>query len=233
MSTFLSSSPTSVKGILSMMPEGGDGSDKDYFLGDTLTLNEFVDVLPATIQKRQASRGAIDPLKESTQAEVDNDPVGQLFSRLRLDKEEWERFSFFDSSRNYTRNLVATDGETFTLLLLCWNPGKESPIHDHPCDGCWMHVCEGSIEENRYSNEDGTDRLQCYSDKTYQEGQLAFIEDSMGYHKVGNPSGTVPAVTMHLYSPPFQACKVWLDPEHASRPSRSCVCYHSEYGKKH
>lgn len=29
--------------------------------------------------------------------------------------------------------------KTFTLLLLCWNPGKESPIHDHPCDGC---VCQ-------------------------------------------------------------------------------------------
>jgi hypothetical protein len=28
--------------------------------------------------------------------------------------------------------LIATDDETFTLLLLCWNPSKESPIHDHP-----------------------------------------------------------------------------------------------------
>jgi len=230
MSSFLSSSPRSVKGILDMTPGGGKG---DFFSGDLLSLDEFVDALPAAIEERKVSTEKNDLMNKCTKPGVEDDAVGQLFSRLDLNKDEWERFSFFDSSKNYTRNLIATDGETFTLLLLCWNPGKESPIHDHPCDGCWMNVCEGSIEECRYSNEDGTDRLQCYSDKTYREGQLAFIEDSMGYHKVGNPSSTVPAVTMHLYSPPFQACKIWLDPDHASRPSRSCVCYYSEYGKKY
>ena len=45
-------------------------------------------------------------------------------SRLELRREEWEPFAFWDPEKLYTRNLVATDGKTFTLLLLCWNPGK-------------------------------------------------------------------------------------------------------------
>jgi hypothetical protein len=45
------------------------------------------------------------------------------------------------------RNLIATDNETFTLMLLCWTPGKESPIHDHPCEGCWMRVVQGCVRE--------------------------------------------------------------------------------------
>lgn len=59
------------------------------------------------------------------------DPVNQLFGRLDLHDEELKKYAMFDSMKNYTRNLIATDDETFTLLLLCWNADKESPIHDH------------------------------------------------------------------------------------------------------
>jgi predicted metal-dependent enzyme (double-stranded beta helix superfamily) len=70
-------------------------------------------------------------------------------------------YAFFDPLKPYTRNLVATDNKTFTLLLLCWTPGKESPIHDHPCDGCWVQVLEGSAIESRYVKDSATDELRC------------------------------------------------------------------------
>lgn len=44
--------------------------------------------------------------------------------RLELRREDWSPYAFWDPDKLYTRNLVATDGKTFTLLLLCWNPGK-------------------------------------------------------------------------------------------------------------
>ena len=59
------------------------------------------------------------------------DPVNQLFGRLNLHDEGLKKYALFDDRKNYTRNLIATDDETFTLLLLCWNADKESPIHDH------------------------------------------------------------------------------------------------------
>ena len=151
----------------------------------------------------------------------------------------------FDTTRPYTRNLITTDHETFTLLLLCWNPGRESPIHDHPCDGCWVKVLQGQVQECRYddydpeenitpssasaSNEFPMKTLQCISDEIYKGGELSYITDSMGYHKVGNPSGTIPAVSMHLYSPPFQNCRTWAD--ETSAPKESCSSHYSEYGK--
>ncbi|KAL7535306.1 hypothetical protein ACHAXR_008454 [Thalassiosira sp. AJA248-18] len=70
--------------------------------------------------------------------------------------------------KNYTRNLIATDNETFTLLLLCWNPGKCSPIHDHPCDGCWLRVCQGQIQETRYEINTETDNLDVTSDEVFE-----------------------------------------------------------------
>ncbi len=59
------------------------------------------------------------------------DPVNHLFGRLNLHDEGLKKYALFDNMKNYTRNLIATDDETFTLLLLCWNADKESPIHDH------------------------------------------------------------------------------------------------------
>jgi cysteine dioxygenase len=128
-----------------------------------------------------------------------------------------------DPTKPYTRNLIATDDQTFTLLLLCWNPEKESPIHDHPCDGCWMQVMEGSIREQRYNRE-----LECATDEIYSDNQLAYITDTMGYHKVGNPTNAL-AVTLHLYAPPFSECTIWCD-ENKSKPKLATSTNYSEYG---
>jgi len=189
---------------------------------EDLTLEEFVMALPETIRKQEK--------KNERDKEHGEELISALFRRLTLDKNEWQRFSHCDPSRHYTRNLISTDAETYTLLLLCWNPDRSSPIHDHPCNGCWMRVCEGTVAESRFVADGGTDALVRSYYGLYGEGDMAYIEDSMGYHKMENPSRDVPAVTMHLYSPPFQNCKVWLDPERASQPSVSTVCLYSEYG---
>lgn len=140
---------------------------------------------------------------------------------------------------------MATDHVTYTLLVLCWNQGQCSPIHDHPCDGCWMRVLEGQVQECRYQPQKGgtagsddaaAAALVGTSDETYTAGDLAFIDDNLGYHKVGNPSATVPAVTLHLYSPPFATCKVWTTPDQgrSSEPPRNsgAICHYTEYGRR-
>ena len=58
-----------------------------------------------------------------------------------------------------------------------------------------------------------------------------FISDIKGYHKVGNPDPSLPAVTLHLYCPPFQRCKIWMkDCNDNLKASSACMCYYSEYG---
>ena len=107
-----------------------------------------------------------------------------------------------------------------------------------------MKVCEGSVTEARYvlpdsSNNDTTlqtdndndnDALICTQDTTFYQGAIGYIADWLGYHKIGNPSKSKPAVTLHLYSPPFDSCKIWLDPKKASKPSTAKIRYHSVYG---
>lgn len=197
---------------------------------ESISLADFVKQIPNAIEfgKRLVN-------EESVRYGSKDDPITRLFQSVNLSHGEWERYAFFDANRNYTRNLIATDDERYMLLLLCWNPSRESPIHDHPCDGCWMQVCRGQVQECRYEYRQSSSKaqtesrsLECIHDETYTEGQLAYIADSLGYHKVGNPNATAPAVTMHLYVPPIKSCKIWMSED--SGPSKSYCSNHSEYG---
>jgi len=124
----------------------------------SISLEQFVTFLPLVLSSMKIG---------SLANETINDYVADLFRRLDLQKPEWEQYAYFDLNKNYTRNLVATDGETYSLILMCWSPGRESPIHDHPCNGCWVRVFEGSIHEVRYTQQSGTEKFFCSSESMY------------------------------------------------------------------
>mmetsp|Transcript_27717 Transcript_27717/g.64892 ORF Transcript_27717/g.64892 Transcript_27717/m.64892 type:complete len:112 (+) Transcript_27717:715-1050(+) len=109
-----------------------------------------------------------------------------------------------------------------------------------------MKVLQGQVFESRYrdvTNENAginpnnnnhtatTPGLECTHHEVYSQGQVAFINDSMGYHKVGNQDTTHLSMTLHLYAPPFQQCRTWLDPNNSQKSSRSKMCFYSAYGK--
>jgi cysteine dioxygenase len=71
---------------------------------------------------------------------VRKEKIEALLKKVSLTTDEANKYTFWDIEKAYTRNLVHTDGKHYTLLLLCWNPGRESSIHNHPCDGCFVKV---------------------------------------------------------------------------------------------
>ncbi len=124
--------------------------------------------------------------------------------------------------------MIATDGSTFTLMLLCWTPGKESPVHDHPCEGCWMRVVSGTVAETRYALTVAVGPVQTQF-STAAAPAVLYITDSIGLHKIGAVAG--PARTLHLYSPPYRSCRIWPGSEVPSAVASVCVVtYFSEYG---
>ncbi len=132
----------------------------------------------------------------------------QILQRVDLTTTETNKYTFFDYEKPYTRNLVATDGINYTLLILCWNSGIESKIHNHPCDGCFIKTLRGCIKETLYSTCEKTNNICQKSSKFYCEGQVSYMNDDLGLHKISNANKDVPAVTLHLYTPPFGSCKV-------------------------
>ncbi|TYZ63172.1 hypothetical protein PybrP1_002067 [[Pythium] brassicae (nom. inval.)] len=152
-----------------------------------------------------------------------------LLESYEPDMDELAQFVHFDASRNYTRNLISTDHETYALMVLCWNRGKYSLIHDHPSDGCWVKVVQGFVNEVRYQKQGGA--LAETANVVLSSG-VTYMDDSLGLHKVGNPREDVDAITMHLYSPPYEKCRVWFDPSDADKSSVAVSTYYTEFGEK-
>jgi len=79
-----------------------------------------------------------------------------------------------------------------------------------------MRVVSGTVVETRYAKDDAANKLVQTGVVTGTAGATIYIDDSIGLHKVTNPISDGPAMTLHLYSPPFNKCKIWLDGEAAA-----------------
>lgn len=135
--------------------------------------------------------------------------IDTLLRRTNLTTDEVNKYTFWDGEKPYTRNLIHTDGENYTLLMLCWNGGRESSIHNHPCEGCFIKTIRGCIRETRYEVHEETNEIRQSKVKFFNEGQVSYMHDSIGLHKIGNPNKDTGSVTLHLYTPPFKSCRIW------------------------
>jgi predicted metal-dependent enzyme (double-stranded beta helix superfamily) len=64
--------------------------------------------------------------------------VRRAVQSLEFNEKEWQGYAFF-SQENYTRNWIANTPD-FSILLLCWEPGQKSPVHDHTSSNAWLKV---------------------------------------------------------------------------------------------
>jgi len=145
---------------------------------------------------------------------------------------EWKRFAFWDEKCNYTRNLIATDNKTFTLMLLCWNSNKASPIHDHAGSECFMRIIEGEVVEIRCEMPKEENKPLVVTQKTTLAAPcVAFINDSIGLHKIEN-SSSKRAVSLHCYMPPYDSCHCFITPDVSAKASTCNVTFYSENGSR-
>jgi predicted metal-dependent enzyme (double-stranded beta helix superfamily) len=93
-----------------------------------------------------------------------------------------------------TRHVLISD-HLFELVLIHWKPGKVSDIHGHPGGGCLFKVLQGKLEEVRYTPEKSPRLIATAS---YRSGSMAYIDDRIAYHQVGNPYGSS-AISLHVY----------------------------------
>lgn len=144
-------------------------------------------------------------------ADVNPQDLINLMSIYTSNENEWQEYALSDTSRNYTRNLVDKGNGKSNLLILVWNPGKGSPIHDHADAHCVMKILKGSLKETLYNmpvqaEDEAGSRTppRIVKETTYNRNEVTYISDDIGLHKISNPSDT-PAVSLHLYTPPHAA----------------------------
>lgn len=165
--------------------------------------------------------------------EVNVDEVEELLSAYHTNKTDWKQFAKFDKYK-YTRNLVHSGNGKFNLMLLCWAPGNQSSIHDHADAHCFVKNLDGTLKETRYSwpEEELTEDGAVVEKGTVhiKPDDVTYMCDELGLHRVENSSHSNTAVSLHLYSPPFQSCQMF--DERTGKSMRAPMTFWSKYGEK-
>jgi cysteine dioxygenase len=141
--------------------------------------------------------------------EVNIDYVHTIMNNYKGNMKEWLPFVKFQPNK-YTRNLVDAGNGKFNLMILCWAESQGSSIHNHTNSHCFMKCIQGKLIETKYAwPKDDEEPMHMISRTELKEGEVAYINDSIGLHRVENPSHTDTAITLHLYVPPYDHCNTY------------------------
>src|SRR5277367_1701560 len=118
------------------------------------------------------------------------------------------------STEHYTRNLILHT-PLFDLMALCWEIGQVSRIHNHTNQRCWMGVALGKMQVQNYHivrQDPATHFCELISTDRYviDSDHPAEVDSGEPIHLLVNPPAFASrAVTLHIYSHPFDECEVY------------------------
>ena len=116
--------------------------------------------------------------------------------------------------QHYTRNLIDKT-ELYELMAICWEVGQFSSVHNHRDQNCWMAAPIGRllVENFRLQFQDveaGKCRLEASNTVELSAAHPCAVDPQEPVHRVVNPrEANQRAVTLHVYSRPFDTCMVY------------------------
>ena len=97
------------------------------------------------------------------------------------------------SQIKYTRTILYVN-DVIEIILICWEKGQKSKIHDHPNRGCLLKVLDGSLTENNYN-----ENIKFFHSKILCKNDIGFKESDKILHSICANEKTV---SLHIYAPP-------------------------------
>ncbi len=123
----------------------------------------------------------------------------------RIKPDDLARYATF-SSDHYHRNCCYLDDEV-GILLLCWDIGQASVIHDHADQRCWARIEAGYMQIQHYQH---TDAQQIKATSTAITASAGMLEIPNGIHKMANLAEfNQRAISLHVYAKPFTSCNAF------------------------
>ena len=160
--------------------------------------------------------------------------IHQLLRKSVVDPGSLETYLIWDR-QHYTRNLI---DKTLLkeLVAICWKVGQGSSIHNHKDQNCWMAVPIGRLLVQNYKVrqqdlQGGTCDLEPTDILEMNPAAPAAVDPANPVHKVYNPPEFGQrAVSLHVYSRPYDSCVVYSDEQHKCGEIK--LSYTSEFGVK-
>jgi len=126
--------------------------------------------------------------------------------------ESMQPYLYFSPAK-YTRNLIRHT-DLFDLIAICWEIGQKSAIHNHTNQRCWMGIVHGRVQVQNFRlvrQDCATQFCELAPTNNYiiEAGRPAEVDPEEPIHLVLNASFASRAVTLHIYSRPFDECEVY------------------------
>jgi len=113
----------------------------------------------------------------------------------------------------YARRLLHLDpAGRYSVLVMVWNVGQGTPLHDHAGSWCVEAVYQGRIRVTSYSlqGDPAAGPVKFSQESVIQAGvgEAGHLIPPFEYHVLENAANT-PAVTIHVYSGEMTWCHVF------------------------
>lgn len=103
-------------------------------------------------------------------------------------------------NRNFSkiRNKI-WQGVNCEIVVICWNTGMVSPIHDHPENGCLLVPITGNLYEDVWRYNKNKELINV-SNNILKKNSISFLQGRNGLHSIMNKTNE-PVISFHVYSP--------------------------------
>lgn len=168
--------------------------------------------------KRVSIGDLVNGLKEIPDGEFVCDVVYEYLGKNPVDVDSITKYLHW-SDKHYTRNLVYKD-ERFEMMAICWGSGQVSQVHNHSSQRCWMTVPIGKLRGQNFAvvemdESRGFCKLRPTDTFDLSDCLAAKVELEEPIHQILNlPEFTEDAVSIHIYSKPFDTCKCYCTKKH-------------------
>lgn len=136
--------------------------------------------------------------------------------------------------QHYTRNLIDRT-PLYELMAICWEVGQASSVHNHRDQNCWMAVPMGRLHVENFhlvhqDLQSGRCQLEPLNVVEMNISHPCAVDPADPVHRVVNPREfNERAVSLHVYSRPFDTCMVYSPEQGTCGEIR--LHFNTEYGK--
>jgi len=160
----------------------------------------------------------LEDLKALPPEEFTLERIDDYLTGLVLDQGSLKTFLNFKDGA-YTRNLVFKN-DLFEVLILCWDIGQKTPVHNHRGQLGWMSVQQGMLSILNYRRIDCSgschltrrwSRVDLHSEIPIAGvGFVAHVSQRETIHQIINDARfSQKAVSLHIYSRPIESCVIY------------------------
>lgn len=142
----------------------------------------------------------VDKLIEVLEKKSSEESFLDIMKQIDIPLREFEKYYSWNRNK-YARNcLIKT--EDYELLLICYEKGQETPIHDFDSKQAWVHTVQGKLREERFRVAENGKKLEQLSAITLGTNDYSFMSH-VGIHCYKNIY-EARSVTLNLYCKPIQ-----------------------------